>query len=154
MAGVEGLAVELEVGLIGIEQTVQPGEQLLGAVVGVKNDGDTVAGGNAADVVGSGNTTGNGGVLAVVAHTLTGEVGSTTVGQLQDDGAFLVASSLESRDNHRRGGDVDGRDGKVLLLGVFKKTQDVIASDDTSLAVELREDTHDDVVVVEERRLE
>lgn len=70
MAGVEGLAVELEVGLIRVEKTVQPGEELLGAVVGVKDDGDTVDGGNAADEVGSGDTTGNGGGLAVVADTL------------------------------------------------------------------------------------
>ena len=143
VAGVERLAVQLEVGLIGIEQTIQPREQLLGAVVGVQDDGNAIARGNAADVVGSGNTTGNGSVLTVVAHPLSGKVGSTTVGQLQDDGALLVTSRLESRDDHRRRSDVDGGNGKVLLLSVFKETQDVIAGDDTSLAGELRKEAHD-----------
>lgn len=71
MAGEEGLAVELEVALILIEETIKPGKELLGAVVGVEDDGDAVGGSNAADVVGSGNTTGNGGLLTIVADTLS-----------------------------------------------------------------------------------
>ena len=55
-------------------------------MVGVKDDGDTVDGSHAADVVGSSNGTSNGGSLAVVANTLTGEVSGTTLGHLQDDG--------------------------------------------------------------------
>ena len=70
MGGEEGLAVELEVALVLIEHTVEPGQELLGAVVGVEDDGDTVGGGNATDVVGSGNSAGNGGLLAVIADTL------------------------------------------------------------------------------------
>jgi hypothetical protein len=70
VAGEKGLAVELEVALILIEEAIEPREELLGAVVGVKNNGDTVGGSNAADVVGSSDTTGNGGLLAVVADTL------------------------------------------------------------------------------------
>ena len=62
--------MELEVALILVEETIEPGEELLGAVVGVEDDGDTVGGSNAADVVGSGDTTGNGSLLAVVADTL------------------------------------------------------------------------------------
>jgi len=70
VGGEEGLAVELEVALVLIEHTVEPGKELLGAVVGVEDDGDTVGGGNATDVVGSGNRAGNGGLLAVIADTL------------------------------------------------------------------------------------
>jgi hypothetical protein len=40
----EGDTVLLEVGLVGVEHTVHPGEELVGAVVGVKDDGDTVEG--------------------------------------------------------------------------------------------------------------
>lgn len=39
----------------------------------------------------------------------------------------------------------DGGDGKLLLLGVLKETQNVVADDDTGLAVELVEDTHSEV---------
>lgn len=106
VGGEEGLAVELEVALVLIEHAVEPGQELLGAVVGVENDGDAVDGGNAADVVGSGNGASNGGRLAVVAHTLTGEESGTTLGDLQNDGALLVAGSLEGGDRGGRGGDV------------------------------------------------
>lgn len=60
----------LEVALIGIEHTVEPRKELLGAVVGVKDNGDTVGGSNAADVVGSGDGTSDGGLLAIVVGTL------------------------------------------------------------------------------------
>lgn len=72
VGGEEGLAVELEVALVLIEHTIEPGQELLGAVVGVEDDGDAVGGGNAADVVSSGDRAGNGGVLAIVADTLVG----------------------------------------------------------------------------------
>ncbi len=68
--GVEGLAVLLEVGLIGVQEAIEPREELLGAVVSVKDDGDAVGGGNAADEVSSGDTTGDGSGLAVIADTL------------------------------------------------------------------------------------
>lgn len=106
MRGVEGLAVQLEVGLIGVQKAIEPREELLGAVIGVKDDGDVVGSRDATDVVGSGNGTGNGGLLAVVAHTLTSEESGTTLGDLQNNGAVLVTSSLEGRDNSGRGGDV------------------------------------------------
>jgi hypothetical protein len=139
---VEGLAVELEVGLISIEETVQPREELLGAVVGVQDDGDTVDGGDAADVVGGGDTTSDGGVLAIVGDTLTGEVSGTTVRDLEDDGALGVTGSLEGRNDDGGGSNVHSRNGKVLLLSVLEETEDVITSDDTSLAGELLKDTH------------
>ena len=42
----EGNAVLLVVGLVSVEHAVEPGEELVGAVVGVENDGDTVEGGD------------------------------------------------------------------------------------------------------------
>jgi hypothetical protein len=74
VGGEEGLAVELEVALVLVEHTVEPGQELLGAVVGVEDDGDAVGRGNAADVVGSSDGTGDGGLLAVIADTLGGNV--------------------------------------------------------------------------------
>jgi hypothetical protein len=114
VAGEEGLAVELEVALILIQHAVEPGQKLLGAVVGVENDGNAVGGSNGTDVVSSGDGTGNGGGLAVIANALTGEVSSTTLGDLQADGGLLVASSLEGSDDGGGGGDVL-KDSKFLL---------------------------------------
>lgn len=67
----EGLALLLEVGLVGIEHTIEPRKELLGAVVGVKDDGDAVCGSKRADVVGSSDGAGNGSGLVSVANTLS-----------------------------------------------------------------------------------
>lgn len=106
MTGEERLAVLLEVALVLVEQTIEPGQELLGTVVGVQDDGDTVLRGDAADEVGGSHTTANGGLLAIVTDALTGEVGGTTVGELEDDGATLVTGRLEGGGDGGRGGDV------------------------------------------------
>lgn len=106
MAGEEGLAVELEVALILIQQTIEPREELLSAVIGVEDDRDAVDGSNAADVVSGSDTTGNGGLLAVIADTLSSKVGSTTLGELQNDRAVLITGGFEGRNHSGRGGHV------------------------------------------------
>ena len=104
MAGVERLAVQLEEAFVLVQQSIQPREELLGAVVGVQDDGDTVGGGNAADEMGTSNATGDGRLLAIVTDALAGEVSSTALGQLQNDGAVLIAGSLERGHGGGRGG--------------------------------------------------
>lgn len=74
----EGLAVLLEVGLVGVEHAVQPWQKLLGAVVGVEDDGNAVNGCNSADIVGGSDGTSDGSLLVLVVDTLTGEVCGTT----------------------------------------------------------------------------
>lgn len=136
VGGEEGLAVGLEVGLVGVHHAIVPGEELLGAVVGVEDNGDVVGGGDGTDVVGGGNGTGDGGLLVLVGHTLTGEVGSTAVGELEDDGRLGVTGGLERGDDGGRAGHVDGGDGELLLLGVLEESADIVADDDTGLAGE------------------
>jgi hypothetical protein len=82
VGGPQGLSVQLEVGLIGGEHAVQPWQQLLGAVVGVQDDGDAVDGSDGSDVVSGSDGAGDGGSLVLVVNALTGEVGSTTLGCL------------------------------------------------------------------------
>jgi hypothetical protein len=48
-----------EVFLIRIHHAVEPWQELLGAVIGVKNDRDAVRWGDGTDVVSSCNTSGN-----------------------------------------------------------------------------------------------
>jgi hypothetical protein len=67
----ERLALLLEVSLVGIEHTIEPREELLGAVVGVEDDGDAVCGSKGADVVGSSDRAGNRSSLVTVANTLS-----------------------------------------------------------------------------------
>jgi hypothetical protein len=82
VAGEQGLVVLLEVGLVSVEHAVQPGQKLLGAVVGVQDDGDAVCGSDGTDVVSGGNSAGDGGLLVLVVDALTGEVGGTIPSQL------------------------------------------------------------------------
>lgn len=65
------LPVFFVVGLIGIHHAIQPWKQLLGAVVGVQDHGDLVRGGNGTDVMGTGDGSGNGGLLLVIGDPLS-----------------------------------------------------------------------------------
>jgi hypothetical protein len=127
--GEEGLAMLLEVCLIGIEHAIEPRQKLLGAVIGVENDGNAIEGSEGADVVGSSNGTADAGSLAVVGDALAGKVSGTALTGLENDGALLVAGSLKSADNGGRRGDVDGGNGIVVILGVLEKLQDIVTGD-------------------------
>jgi hypothetical protein len=49
---------------------------------------------------------------------------------------------ISARNERRMEDAYNGRNGKVLLLGILEQTEDVIADDDAGLAGELLEDTH------------
>ena len=70
MTGEQGLAMLLKVSLIGVKKTIQPREELLGTVVGMEDDRDSISWSNGTNVHGAGNTTGNGGLLFAVGYTL------------------------------------------------------------------------------------
>jgi hypothetical protein len=143
VGGEEGLAVGLEVGLVGVEHAIEPGEELLGAVVGVEDDRDAVCGSKRANVVGSSDGAGNGSALVTVANTLSGEEGSTTLRELKDDGGLSIAGSLEGSDDSGRRGDVNGGDSELVLASVLEETEDIVTDDDTGLSAEDFLDTHD-----------
>ena len=105
--GEERLAVLLEVLLVGVEHAVEPWEKLLGAVVGVKDDRDAVGGSDGTDVVGSGDGTLYRGELVLVVDALAGEVGSATLGCLEDDGCLCIAGSFKGSDHSGGRGNVD-----------------------------------------------
>lgn len=54
--------------------------------------------------------------------------------------SFFLSFSLLTR----KGKTYDGRDGKLLLLGVLEETENVITDDDAGLAGELFQETHCD----------
>lgn len=59
MAGEERLAVFLEIFLVFIEETIQPRKELLGTMIGVENDWDTVGRSDSADIHCASNATSN-----------------------------------------------------------------------------------------------
>ncbi len=72
--------MELEVCFISIQHAIEPGEELLRAVIGVQDDRDSVRGSNRSNVVGSGNSTCHRGLLLVILDTLQ----TSQCGHLQD----------------------------------------------------------------------
>jgi hypothetical protein len=126
VAGEERSTILLEKCLVGIEHTVEPWQKLLGAVVGVEDDRDAVGGSDSTNVVSSCNRTSDRRLLVLVADTLAGEVSSTTLADLEDDGRFGVTGSLKRRNDGRGGSHVNGGNGENLLLGVFEKLLDII----------------------------
>lgn len=113
--------MSLEVLLIGVEHTVEPGEQLSGTVVGVDDDGNAVNGSNGSDELGSGNGSLDGGGLILVVDTLASKVGSATLGHLDDDGGLVGSGRLKNGDNGGRRGHVDGGEGELVLSGVLEE---------------------------------
>lgn len=74
VGGKQGLAVDLEVGLVSIEHAVEPGQQLVGTVVGVQDDGDLVGRRQRADEVRRRHRARHRRLLPVVRHPLSGLV--------------------------------------------------------------------------------
>lgn len=60
----------LEVGLVRAHHAIQPGEKLLGAVVGMENDRDVVGSSNGTNVVGTSDGTSDRGFLVGVGDAL------------------------------------------------------------------------------------
>lgn len=60
----------LEVRFVGVQHAVQPWQQLLGAVVGVQDNGDAVCGSNTSDVVSCGDSASDRSLLLVILDTL------------------------------------------------------------------------------------
>lgn len=66
----ERFSMFLKVFLIGIKHSIKPWKKLLSTVVGVENDWHTIGWRNCTNVVGSSNSTVDGGKLTIVRNTL------------------------------------------------------------------------------------
>jgi len=132
VGGEKGFSFLLVVSLIGIEHTVEPGKELLGAVVGVENDGDAVGRGDSTDVVSGGDGTSDGSLLLVVSDTLSGEVSSSSLRDLEDDRGLVVTSGLKSGYDSRGRGDVESGDSVVFGTSMVEELDQVLSGNDTS----------------------
>ena len=124
----------LEVLLIRLQAAVQPGQQLLGAVIRVKHHRHAVRSGHRVHVLGTHDRTHDGvALLSVGLQTLARDEGGTTVGELDDDGALHRRSSLETGVHRVRVGAVDGRNGESVLLGIAEQLHGLVASKHTRM---------------------
>ena len=84
-----------------IRLTIEPGKELLGAVIRVHDNGDTISRGNGSDEESGSGGTSDGSLLVAVGKTLAGKVGSTTLRDLEDQGGLGITGSLKSRNGDR-----------------------------------------------------
>ena len=99
---IERLAKLLEVGLVGLDHTIEPGEKLLGTVIRMEDYGDTVVGSHCANVEGHGDGTRS--CRVGVLDRLTSEEGGSSIGDLEDDGAVVLFGSLHDTVGDRGAG--------------------------------------------------
>lgn len=92
----------LEVCLIGIEHTIEPGEKLVSTVVGVEYNRYAIGLGNGPDMLGGGNRTRDRRFLFAIGETLAGKVCRTTLGSLNDDWGLDIARRFEDGIGYRR----------------------------------------------------
>mmetsp|Transcript_22653 Transcript_22653/g.34847 ORF Transcript_22653/g.34847 Transcript_22653/m.34847 type:complete len:380 (-) Transcript_22653:167-1306(-) len=87
------LAVLGEESFISLKHTIEPGQKLLGAVIGMKHNGNTIVLGHTTNVHGKSNTTSSGcvGILDILSSVEF----SSTVGDLNHNGRVVLLGSLE-----------------------------------------------------------
>jgi hypothetical protein len=119
-----------EVGLARVQQAVDPGQELLGAVIGVQHHPGPVARGQLVHVPGPRDGAGDGGLHPVVGEALAGHEGGAAAGELQDDWRVHLAGGLHHRVHAVGAHHVHGGEGEALRLGVGEEELEVVLRDD------------------------
>ena len=131
--GEERFAGFREVLLAGFNESVEPGQPGLLAMVGVKHNGDTVKVGDLANVLGSGDASGDGGRVVLVRKGLSGNELSTSLGESHHDGTSVLHSGFHTGVDGVGTNNIDTRDGIALFLGGSKEVRKGLSRNDTRL---------------------
>jgi hypothetical protein len=86
--------VNSEVFFISLKHTIEPWKKLLGTVIRVKNNWNTVSLSDLTNVESTSNGTKNRSFLVLVGDTLTSVESRTTIGELNDDWSLNITSSF------------------------------------------------------------
>jgi hypothetical protein len=89
---VKGLSILGKIGFVSLEHAVEPREELLGAVIRVKNDRNAVEGSQGAHMKSQGN--GSSGRGVGVLDALSTQEGTASVGHLNHDGGLVDFGSF------------------------------------------------------------
>mmetsp|Transcript_25669 Transcript_25669/g.47830 ORF Transcript_25669/g.47830 Transcript_25669/m.47830 type:complete len:355 (+) Transcript_25669:483-1547(+) len=127
------LSVDLVVFLVGGNQTVHPWQPCLLAVVSVEDDRNTVKCGNFVHMLGGSNASSNGGLVIGVVGGLSGNELTTSLGESDHDGASILGSGFHTGVDRVCSDNIHSRNGKACLLGVVKKVDEGLSSDNTRL---------------------
>jgi hypothetical protein len=88
--------VSLEVFFISSKHTIEPREELLGTMIRVNKNGNTISLSNGTNVLSTRNSTENRSFLVLVINGLTSNIGSTTVGELDNDRRLILLGGFKS----------------------------------------------------------
>mmetsp|Transcript_43753 Transcript_43753/g.115715 ORF Transcript_43753/g.115715 Transcript_43753/m.115715 type:complete len:399 (+) Transcript_43753:317-1513(+) len=135
VAGEERLPGRLEVLLVEIEHAVEPGQQLLRAVVRVHQHWDAVGRRHGTHVVRAGHGTEDRGLqhTLLVRQALAREEGRAAFGELHHDGAAELLARLKHRVHRARARAVEGGDRELVLLREVQQGPRGVAGDDARL---------------------
>mmetsp|Transcript_20517 Transcript_20517/g.51014 ORF Transcript_20517/g.51014 Transcript_20517/m.51014 type:complete len:210 (-) Transcript_20517:32-661(-) len=115
------------------DQTINPWQELFGAVIGVKNNGDTVLFGHSSCV--EGTTDGSSDscpVIGVVKPFASIKLG-TTRRKLNDNRSVIGPSGFEAGVDARTGNAVNGRNGVAVVFGVLQQINHSFSTEDTGV---------------------
>lgn len=93
--GKEGFAVLCKVGFVGLEHTIEPRQELLGTMVRVENNGDTVVRGNSPDV--EGHSHGTSRSVVGILNSFAREKGGSAIRALDDHRTIVFLGGFQGR---------------------------------------------------------
>ena len=129
----KGFSVGGIVFLVSLKKTIHPWQPSLLAMVSVENDGNSVKLGDLTDVLGSGNASGNGGIIVVVGKGLSGNELTTSLGESDHDGTSVLGSGFHASVDGVGSNNINSWNGESSSLGVFEKIDKSLSSDNTRL---------------------
>lgn len=102
-------------------------------MIGVENDRDSVKSGDFVNMLGSRNTSGNGSLVIGVVSGLSGNEGTASLGEGDDDRSTVLLGGLHAGIDGGSSNNVDSRNGESNLLGVVEKVDKGLSGDNTRL---------------------
>jgi hypothetical protein len=115
------------------KKTIDPRKPRLLAMISVKNYWNTVQLGNLVYVLGTCDASSDGGHVVGVVDRLSGNELSTSLGEGNHDWPSILGGSLHARIDRVGADNVDSGDSISVLLGVVKKVDKSLTSDNTGL---------------------
>jgi hypothetical protein len=127
------LSGHLEVFLRGSKKSINPGQPSLLAVIGVKDDRNSVKLGNLVNVLGSSNGSGNRCLVVVIVDGLSSNELSTSLGEGDNDGSSVLGCGLHTCIDRVGSNNVDSWNGIPVGLGIVKKINKSLSGNNTRL---------------------
>mmetsp|Transcript_15328 Transcript_15328/g.28928 ORF Transcript_15328/g.28928 Transcript_15328/m.28928 type:complete len:306 (+) Transcript_15328:496-1413(+) len=127
------LAVLLKVLLVGLHESIEPGQPGLLAVISVEDHRNAVELGDLAHMEGTSHSAGDAGSIISVVRGLTCNELATTTGEGDHDGSTSLLGCLHASIHRAAAHHVDSWNGELVLLGIVQQVHQSLASDNARL---------------------